>query len=60
MPMLKSCDFPGCDTRTLSRFCLEHEVLNRARAHAERAQAAGASEEPLSAEALEAAASSWR
>ena len=56
--MLKNCDFPDCTTRTLSRFCLEHEVLTRARAHAERAQAASASEEPLSAEALESAATS--
>ncbi len=58
MPMLKNCDFPGCNTRTLSRFCLEHEVLTRAQAHAERAQTATASDEPLSAESLEAASSS--
>ena len=33
MPMLQSCTFPGCNTRTLSTLCLEHEVLTRAQAY---------------------------
>ena len=48
MPMLKSCSFPACNTRTLTTFCLEHEVLTGAQAHADRAQAAGACDEPQS------------
>lgn len=55
MPMLKTCTFNGCTTRTLTTFCLEHEVLARVRANAERAEAASASDEPLSSEVAEAA-----
>ena len=55
MPMLHSCSFAGCDTRTLSTYCLEHEVVLRAKALAERVQAAEAVDEPLSAEAAETA-----
>lgn len=56
MPMLHSCSFPGCETRTLSTYCLEHEVVTRTKMHAERLDAAGvrdASDEPLSAELTE-------
>lgn len=53
MPMLHSCSFPGCETRTLSTYCLEHEVQVRAKMLAERVEAAAASDEPLSAEAVE-------
>ena len=53
MPMLHSCSFPGCEIRTLSTYCLEHEVQVRAKMLAERVQAADASDEPLSAEAAE-------
>ena len=55
MPMLHSCSFPGCETRTLTPYCLEHEVLIRAQMQAEREQALGALDEPLSAEAAEVA-----
>jgi hypothetical protein len=55
MPMLHSCSFPGCETRTLTPYCLEHEVLIRAKARAEREQALGTSNEPVSAEAAEVA-----
>jgi hypothetical protein len=55
MPMLHSCAFPGCEIRTLSTYCLEHEVEVRARMLAERVQAADACDEPLSAEAVEVA-----
>ena len=55
MPMLQSCSFPGCETRTLSTYCLEHEVVTRANMVAERAQAADACDEPLSAELAEVA-----
>ena len=53
MPMLHSCSFPGCEIRTLSTYCLEHEVQVRAKMLAERVQAADAYDEPLSAEAAE-------
>lgn len=53
MPMLHSCSFVGCDTRTLSTYCLEHEVQTRAKIQAERMQASSASDEPLTAEAAE-------
>jgi hypothetical protein len=55
MPMLHSCSFPGCATRTLSTYCLEHEVVIRAKMLAERVDAADACDEPLSAELAEAA-----
>lgn len=55
--MLQSCTFPGCNTRTLSTLCLEHEVLTRAQAYAERAQADSAFDEPLSVELVETAGS---
>lgn len=54
MPMLHSCSFPGCETRTLSTYCLEHEVLTRANSLAELIEA-DASDEPLSAELAEVA-----
>ena len=54
MPMLHSCGYPGCDTRTLSTYCLEHEVVVRAKMLAERMDAGQASDEPLSAELAEA------
>lgn len=38
--MLHSCSFPSCDTRTLSTYCWEHEVLIRTEIEAERDQAA--------------------
>jgi hypothetical protein len=38
--MLHSCSFPSCDTRTLSTYCWEHEVLIRSEIEAERDQAA--------------------
>ena len=47
MPMLHSCSFAGCDTRTLSTYCLEHEVVVRAKMLAERMEAAEACDEPL-------------
>jgi hypothetical protein len=40
MPMLHSCSFPSCDTRTLSTYCWEHEVLIRSEIEAERDEAA--------------------
>lgn len=40
MPMLHSCSFPGCATRTLGTYCWEHELLIRAEIEAERAEAA--------------------
>jgi hypothetical protein len=55
MPMLHSCGFPGCSTRTLSTYCLEHEVLTRAAEFNRRTQAAEARDEPLSAERAEVA-----
>jgi hypothetical protein len=55
MPMLHSCAFLGCEIRTLSTYCLEHEVAVRAEMLAERMEAAGARDEPLSAEAAEVA-----
>lgn len=55
MPMLHSCGFPGCSTRTLSTYCLEHEVLTRAAKFDQRSQAADARDEPLSAERVEVA-----
>jgi hypothetical protein len=55
MPMLHRCAAPGCEIRTLSTYCLEHEVHIRAKMLAERAQAAEACDEPLSAEAVEVA-----
>ena len=58
MPMLHSCGFPGCSTRTLSTYCLEHEVLTRAAKSAQIAQAAEARDEPVSAERAEIAGSS--
>ena len=53
MPMPHRCSFGGCDKRTLTTYCIEHEVLLRAKIHAERAQASIASDEPLTAEAAE-------
>jgi hypothetical protein len=53
--MLHSCALPGCEIRTLSTYCLEHEVQVRAKMLAERVQAADACDEPLSAEAAEVA-----
>ncbi len=50
MPTLHSCGFPDCDTRTLSTYCLEHEVAVRAKALAERMEAKDARDQPLSAE----------
>ena len=38
--MLHSCSFPSCDTRTLSTYCWEHDVLIRSEIEAERDQAA--------------------
>lgn len=55
MPMLHSCGFSGCDTRTLSTYCLEHEVIVRAKMLAEQMEAADARDEPLSAELAEVA-----
>jgi hypothetical protein len=40
MPMLHGCSFPGCDTRTLSAYCWEHERLLRCEIDDEREQAA--------------------
>ena len=51
--MLHSCSFAGCDTRTLSTYCLEHEVVVRAKMLAERMEAAEARDEPLTAELAE-------
>ncbi len=53
--MLHSCSYPGCETRTLSTYCLEHEVVVRAKMLAERMEAVQACDEPLSAEVAEAA-----
>jgi hypothetical protein len=53
MPMLHSCGFSGCDTRTLSTYCLEHEVIVRAKMLAEQMESADARDEPLSAEVAE-------
>ncbi len=55
MPMLHSCSSPGCETRTLGTYCLEHEVQIRAKMVLERAQITDAHDEPLSAEAAEVA-----
>jgi len=57
MPMLHSCSFAGCDTRTLGTYCLEHEVVVRAKMLAERMQAAEARDEPVTAELAEVASS---
>lgn len=42
MPMIRTCSAPGCRTRTLGEFCLEHEPLPATavdeRAPARRAQ----------------------
>ena len=57
MPMLHSCGYPGCATRTLSTYCLEHEVVVRAKMLAERMEAGQACDEPLSAELADAASS---
>lgn len=40
MPMLRSCSFPGCETRTLSAYCWEHERLLRSEVDEERDQVA--------------------
>lgn len=53
MPMLHSCGFPNCATRTLSTYCLEHEIVVRTKMLAERTEAAEARDEPLSAEVAE-------
>jgi hypothetical protein len=55
MPMLHSCSFEGCDTRTLSTYCLEHEVVVRAKMLAERMEAVEARDAPLTAELAEVA-----
>ena len=34
--MLHSCSFPCCETRTLSTYCWEHELLIRNETEAER------------------------
>ena len=52
MPMLHSCSFPDCETRTLSTYCLEHEVLIRADRLADGTKA-DVCDEPLSAELAE-------
>jgi hypothetical protein len=39
MPMLHGCAFPGCATFTLSTYCIEHELLDRALRESERTQA---------------------
>jgi len=36
MPMLHGCAFPGCNTLTLSAYCVEHELLIRAVKESER------------------------
>jgi hypothetical protein len=36
MPMLHGCAFPGCNTLTLSTYCVEHELLIRAVKESER------------------------
>jgi hypothetical protein len=38
MPMLHGCAFQGCETLTLSVYCLEHELFARAENEAERTQ----------------------
>jgi hypothetical protein len=40
MPMLHGCAFPGCTTFTLSTYCIEHELLDRALKESERAHLA--------------------
>lgn len=37
--MLHGCAFPGCTTFTLSTYCIEHELLDRALKESERTQA---------------------
>ena len=53
MPMLHSCSFPGCHTRTLSTYCVEHEIVVRAKKLAERIEGVEAREQPLAAELAE-------
>jgi len=36
--MLRECEFPGCATRTLSAYCLEHEFFTRTETEIELAQ----------------------
>jgi hypothetical protein len=38
--MLRSCSFPGCETRTLSAYCWEHERLLRSEIEDDRDQVA--------------------
>ena len=49
MPMLHSCSFPCCETRTLSTYCWEHELLIRNETEAER-ENASVRDRPLSRE----------
>lgn len=36
--MLRGCSFPGCETLTLSAYCIEHELVIRAELEAEGTQ----------------------
>ena len=38
VPMLHRCGFPGCETFTLSTYCIEHELHVRAETEGERAR----------------------
>jgi hypothetical protein len=49
MPMLHGCAFLGCETFTLSTYCLEHKLALRAERESERAQLA-ALDEPTARE----------
>jgi hypothetical protein len=53
MPMLRSCSFLGCETLTLSPYCVEHERLVRTELESERVQAV-VRDEPLARESADA------
>lgn len=46
MPMLHGCAFHGCETFTLSTYCVEHELLIRAEIETERAAKIATRDEP--------------
>jgi hypothetical protein len=46
MPMLHSCAARGCKTRTLSTYCVDHELLRRLELQLEREGAVAAAQAP--------------
>jgi hypothetical protein len=57
MPMLHGCGYAGCETLTLSTYCLQHEQVIRAQIETERARAT-ACDEPTTRETVATADSS--